>query len=174
VVKDLATHDVDITAWVADALYATVSAQIAHRTGRKHEDLVAAIARLESGVVASHLVNWLTPTKERVVTVTGERGCFVADTLSADLTYYANGSVQSQWDAISRFRGVAEGDVVRYAIPKPEPLQSELSAFRDLVAGRPGSNVVSLSEGLRALAVAEAILEAATTGVVQQLSGSVP
>ena len=32
--------------------------------------------------------------KERVTIMTGERGAFVADTLTADLTFHANGSVQ--------------------------------------------------------------------------------
>ena len=31
--------------------------------------------------------------KERVTIVTGEKGAFVADTLTADLTFYANGTV---------------------------------------------------------------------------------
>jgi predicted dehydrogenase len=163
VVKDLATHDVDLTSWLADSRYADVAAQVAHRAGRQHEDLVAVVGRLESGVVVSHLVNWLTPTKERVVVVTGERGCFVADMLNADLTYYANGSIASEWDAISRFRGVAEGDMIRYAIPKPEPLRSELEAFVAAVrTGDPGLTV-SLSDGIEALLVAERITGAATS-----------
>ncbi len=169
VVKDLATHDIDLTAWIADSPYDSVSAQVAHRAGRAHEDLVAAIARLQSGVVVSHLVNWLTPSKERVVVVTGERGCYVADTLSADLTYYANGSVPTEWDAMSRFRGVAEGDVVRYAIPKPEPLYSELSAFRDAITHGDPDRTVSLPNGMHAMLVAEAILRAASDGCVQHV-----
>jgi hypothetical protein len=39
----------------------------------------------------------------------------------------SNGSVRTEWDAISSFRGVSEGDVVRYAIAKPEPLVVELA-----------------------------------------------
>jgi predicted dehydrogenase len=117
--------------------------------------------------VASHLVNWLSPLKERKVVVTGERGCFEADTLSADLTFFANGSVRTEWDAISTFRGVSEGDVVRYAIAKPEPLAVELDNFRDAVLGLP-SSVVSLEDGLATLRVAEAALaSAAGAGTVR-------
>ena len=43
--------------------------------------------------MASHLVNWLSPLKERVTVVTGERGAFVADTLHGDLTFHENGVV---------------------------------------------------------------------------------
>ena len=40
VVKDLATHDIDLTAWVTQSPYASVSAHTAHKSGREHEDLV--------------------------------------------------------------------------------------------------------------------------------------
>ena len=92
VVKDLATHDIDLTAWVTQRPYVSVAAQTAHRSGRPHEDLVAFVGSLEGGLVASHLINWLSPMKERVTVITGERGTFVADTLTADLTFYGNGN----------------------------------------------------------------------------------
>ena len=163
VIKDLATHDVDLTAFVADSQYVSVGAHTAHKTGREHEDLLAATGMLADGTVTNHLVNWLSPLKERVTVVTGERGCFIADTLTADLTFCANGEVTTQWDAISNFRGVTEGDVVRYAIPKPEPLRSELEALRDLALGLP-NNAVPLSAGRAAVAVAEAMIESAAAG----------
>lgn len=163
VVKDLATHDVDLAAWVAGYDFDTIAARCAHKSGREHEDLMAATGVLHDGTITNHLVNWLTPFKERVTLVTGERGCFMADTLTADLTFFANGQQVTQWDQLSTFRGVTEGDVTRYAIPKPEPLMSELAAFRDAVLGRPAS-VVTMREGMRAVAVAEAILESTAKG----------
>jgi predicted dehydrogenase len=168
VVKDLATHDVDLAAWVSDAAYTSVSAHTAHRSGRAYEDLVAATGMLTDGTVANHLVNWLTPFKERVTVVTGERGCFVADTLTADLTFYANGVVPNEWEAISTFRGVSEGDMVRYAIPKPEPLAVELAAFRDaIIHGH--EDIVTMREGVRAVAVAEALLQSAAKATTVDL-----
>ena len=92
VVKDLATHDIDLTAWVAQANYRSVSAHVALKSGREHEDLVAISGLLEGGIVASHLVHWLSSFKERTTAVTGELGTSVADTLTADLTFYANGT----------------------------------------------------------------------------------
>lgn len=163
VVKDLATHDIDLTAWVTQSSYQSVSARVAYKSGRQHEDLVAAVALLDGGLIANHLVNWLSPMKERVTIVTGEKGCFVADTLSADLTLFRNASVPTEWDQIARFRGVSEGDMVRYAIPKPEPLRLEHEAFRDAVLGK-ASDIVTMRQGLATVAVAEALLEAASTG----------
>lgn len=171
VVKDLATHDIDLTAWVAGHPYTAVSARTAHKTGRPHEDLVAVTGMLADGTVTNHLVNWLTPMKERVTIVTGERGCFVADTLTADLTFYANADIPTTWEAISRFRGVSEGDMVRYAIPKPEPLVVELAAFRDAIRGKT-DDVVTMEEGSAAVVVAEAILESARVGRTVDLERS--
>ena len=170
VVKDLATHDLDLTGWVTGTKYTSVAAKTAHRSGRPHEDLVTVLGELDSGVIANHLVNWLSPLKERVSIVTGEKGCFVADTLTADLTFFANGSTRTEWDAISVFRGVSEGDMTRYAIPKREPLVLEHETFRDAVEGKTDAGIVTLRQGLRAVMVAEAVLESARTGATLPLT----
>ena len=169
VVKDLATHDIDLTAWVAQQPYKSVAAQTAHKSGREYEDLVAVTGLLADGTVTSHLVNWLSPMKERVTVVTGDRGTFVADTLNADLTFHANGIVPTEWDDIARFRGVTEGDVIRYAIAKPEPLRTEHEAFRDAVLGRQ-ADIVTMRQGLATVAVAEAVIESARLGRSVDLS----
>jgi predicted dehydrogenase len=163
VVKDLATHDIDLTAWVTQQPFRSVAARTAYKSGRAHEDLVAVVGQLADGTVTSHLVNWLSPMKERVTIVTGERGAFVADTLTADLTFYANGLIPTTWDEIASFRGVSEGDVIRYAFPKPEPLRTEHEAFRDAVLGK-NTDIVTMRQGLETVAVAEAVLQAASTG----------
>jgi len=166
VIKDLATHDIDLTAWVARSPFVSVSAKTAHKSGRAHEDMVAAVGELENGIITSHLVNWLTPFKERLTVVTGERGTLVADTLTADLTYYANASVDTQWDAVASFRGVSEGDVIRYAFAKPEPLKTEHEAFRDAVRGVPGATerIVTMEQGLATVRVATAMIDSANSG----------
>lgn len=166
VVKDLATHDIDLTAWLAQSEYATVAAQTTTRSGRPHEDMVAATGRLANGIITNHLVNWLSPMKERVTVVTGEKGAFVADTLTADLTFHANGVVRSEWDSVTNFRGVSEGDMTRFAIQKREPLRVEHEKFRDAVLGV-GNDVVTLQEGLNTLRVAEELLRSATTEVTE-------
>lgn len=169
VVKDLASHDIDATAWIARASYSRVAALACRRSGRPHEDLVTVTGELADGTLTSHLVNWLSPFKERVLVVTGERGAFVADTLSADLTFHENGTVATDWDRVAAFRGVSEGASTRFAIPKREPLVVEHEAFRDAVLGRP-SAIVTLRDGMRTLEVAEAVLESARTGQTQAVA----
>lgn len=143
VVKDLGTHDIDLTAWVTQQSFVSVAARTAYRSGREHEDMVAVVGQLSGGTITNHLVNWLSPLKERVTIITGEKGALVADTLTADLTFFANGQVQTTWDDIANFRGVSEGDVVRYAINKPEPLRVEHEQFRDAVLGK-DADIVTL------------------------------
>lgn len=170
VIKDLATHDIDLTAWVARSKFASVSAHTALKSGRPHEDMVAAIGKLENGIITNHLVNWLTPLKERLTVVTGERGTLVADTLTADLTFYANANVTTEWDSVAAFRGVSEGDVIRYAFAKPEPLKTEHEAFRDAVLGLPGATdrIVTMEQGLATVAVAAAMIDSAANGGAAQ------
>jgi len=163
VVKDLGTHDIDLTAWVTQQQFVSVAARTATKSGREFEDLVAVVGLLADGTVTDHLVNWLSPLKERVTVITGERGAFVANTLTADLTFYANGLVQTTWDDIRQFRGVSEGDVVRFAIDKPEPLRVEHENFRDAVLGKE-SDIVTLEQGMATVVVAEAVIESAKTG----------
>lgn len=158
VVKDLATHDIDLTAWVTQQRYVSVSARSTHKSGRPHEDMVLAVGTLEKGTITSHIVNWLSPMKERTTIVTGEFGALVADTLTADLTFYANGTTKVTWNEVSAFRGVTEGDVTRYALEKREPLKTEHEGFRQAVLTGDTSGVVTLVEGLRVVETAENIV----------------
>jgi predicted dehydrogenase len=125
--------------------------------------MVSAVASMQDGLMANHLVNWLSPMKERSTVITGAKGCFVADTLTADLTFYANAAIDTEWEALRNFRGVAEGDMIRYAIPKREPLLVEHERFRDAVEGKE-SDIVTLRQGLRTVEAAGAVLESAARG----------
>jgi UDP-N-acetylglucosamine 3-dehydrogenase len=168
VVKDLGTHDIDLTSWLAQSRYTAIAARTTTRSGRPHEDMVSATGQLESGAITNHLVNWLSPMKERITVVTGERGAFVADTVSADLTFYENGTQTTEWASVAAFRGVSEGSMTRYALAKREPLRSEHEAFRDAILGI-SSDTVTMREGLTTLRVAEAVVDSARTGQSRSL-----
>lgn len=165
VIKDLASHDIDLTAWVTQQEYVSVNARTTHRSGRPHEDMVVAVGTLSGGAIASHVVNWLTPFKERVTTITGENGVLVADTLVGDLTYFENGRIQVAWDP-GEFRGVSEGDMTRFALDRREPLLAEHEAFRDSVIAGEARGIVTFSEGTRVVEIAEQLV---ADGVTRQL-----
>lgn len=164
VVQDLATHDFDLTPWIAGSGYTRLTAHTQHRSGRDKEDMVVATGRLANGVIVNHLVNWLSPRKERQCIATGERGALVADTLTGDLTFYANGTFENDWDAVATFRGVNEGDVTRFAIQKREPLGVEQAHFRDAVLGQDAAGIVPMAEGVQTLRVVDACLRSAREG----------
>lgn len=168
VVKDLATHDLDLTSFVAQSDFAEVAAVTTGKSGREYEDMVSIAGRLANGTITNHLVNWLSPFKERVTVVTGEKGALVGDTVTADLTFFANGETMNEWDSIASFRGVSEGDVVRYALNRKEPLRTEHEAFRDAVLGT-GTNIVTMREGLNTVRAVEAVLDSAESGRVVTL-----
>lgn len=157
VIMDLATHDIDLTAWISNSTYKSVSAHSAVQSGRKHEDLVAIVGKLENGIVVNHLVNWLSPLKERKTIITGEFGTYVVDTLTSDLTFYANGTSRVSQDQLAHFKGVSQGDIHIFAFDKPEPLRLEHENFRDAVLGQE-SAIVTLAEGAKTVSVAEAAL----------------
>lgn len=168
VVKDLATHDVDLAAWVAGSTYDVLFAQTAYKSGREHEDMVTVSGRMKNGVLVNHLVNWLTPFKDRTTIVTGEKGALVADTALGDLTLYRNGTIPIEWTQVANFRGVSEGEVTRFALEKREPLRVEQENFRDAILGQRNDHV-TMAEGVRTLEVVQAILDSANQNEVMHL-----
>jgi UDP-N-acetylglucosamine 3-dehydrogenase len=164
VVKDLATHDIDLAMWLSNSKFASVSAQTAHQSGRKYEDLVSVTAQLQNNVVVNLLVNWLSPLKERELVVTGERGTFAVDTLNSDLTFYENGIHEVSQETYMHFNGVKQGNVTKFAFDKPEPLLLENEQFRDKLLGKE-SDIVTIAEGVEVVKVADAILESSRSNL---------
>jgi predicted dehydrogenase len=164
VVKDLATHDLDLVRWLGNAPVDRVAAQTQHRMDREHEDLVLVTGRLRSEVAFNCVVDWVSPTKVRRTRILGERGMLVADTLTADLWFYENGHVASEWPETQSLKGVSEGNATRYALARREPLLVELETFCAYVQGDDNAPVVPLQAGLETVACAEAVLQSAASG----------
>jgi UDP-N-acetylglucosamine 3-dehydrogenase len=163
VVKDLATHDIDLAMWLSESQFAIVNAQTTHRSGREHEDLVSINGKLQNQVVVNLLVNWLSPLKERSLVVTGEKGAFVVDTLNSDLTFYENGNHEVSQESYLHFKGVKQGNVTTFAFDKPEPLRVEHENFRDKLLGK-DSDIATLREGIETVRVADAVIQSSKLG----------
>lgn len=148
VVIDLATHDVDVMRWVLGSDVERVYAETARRIHTDHEDLLSGLVKFANGAIGVLDVNWLTPTKIRELSVTGERGMFTVDYLNQDLVFYQN-------DA--GLLDVSEGDVVKIRIDRQEALAAELQAFAAAARGE-APPVVTGQDGLEALRIAEAIV----------------
>ena len=159
VVIDLAPHDVDLMRFIIGAEPVRLYAETERRIHTDHEDLLWGVLRFADGVTGSLEINWLTPTKVRETLVLGERGMFRVDDLTQDLYFYENAHAKDvQWATLQALKGVSEGSMTRYAIPRFEPLKAELQAFlRAIEDGEPMP--VSGEDGLAALKISLALVE---------------
>ena len=155
VIVDLATHDVNIMEHVVGSTIERVFAETARRIHQSHEDLVSCAMRFASGTVGVIDINWLTPTKIRELSVIGERGMFVVNYLTQDLTLYENVSSAGAAETFA-VMGVAEGRMIRFPVQRFEPLKAEIQSF--VAAVRDGERpLVDGEEGVRALYLARLI-----------------
>jgi predicted dehydrogenase len=160
VVIDLAVHDLDIMRYVTGAEVVRVFSETERRVHSAREDLSSTLVRLNDGTIGTLTINWLTPTKIRELYVTGEKGMFRVDYLTQDLYFYENAVAQNSndWHTMNVLRGVvSEGKMIRYMVPKKEPLRAELEAF--VTAIKDNSPVpISGIDGLKALSLAQAVV----------------
>lgn len=162
VITDLATHDVDIMMMLTLSSVERVYAETARRIHRTHEDLFCGTLRFEDGQIGQLDINWLTPFKTRELSVVCERGTFVANYLTQELTFYENAHTNGGWDSLSQLTGVAEGNMTRYHVNRVEPLLVEIQAFISAIRGE-GFRYVTAEDGLATLDVTTALLLAAET-----------
>jgi len=158
VVLDLASHDIDLVGWITGEDYDCLSSLTTSPLPGKHEDMLLAMGKLKNGMLVSHEVNWLTPSKARQTVVLGEEGMLVADSLRAELRLFKHGDTGSERGMFSNFRGVTEGEEIRFVIPVREPLLQEHEAMMQEIE-KPGSTeICSLSDGLHVMRIIQGVL----------------
>ena len=168
VVMDLATHELDIMRYLVGSEVEKVYADTERNVHHKYEDTLSGILRFENGTVGVLDINWLTPTKVRELRVTGARGMFLVDYLKQDLYFYENSQAPSPWDAMALFRGVGEGNVMKFNLNKVEPLEVEIRAFIQAAThGTPPA--VTGMDALYTLALVQLLLASAEQDQVQRV-----
>ena len=121
-----------------------IYAETEQRIHTEHEDLFNGMIKFANGVIGVLNINWLTPTKRRALTVTGERGMYVADYISQDLDLLP----QSRLRPAPSITTVAEGEMTRRAVRHEEPLAVELREFARAVRdGRPAAGRPARRDG---------------------------
>jgi predicted dehydrogenase len=155
VVVDLAPHDLDVMRYLLRSEPVRMYAETEQRIHTDHEDLFTGLIKFESGAVGLLEVNWLTPTKVRKLTVTGEHGMYEVDYLTQDLVFYANPDLEL----------VTEGEITRRTVQRREPLAVELSEFASAIRSG-GPPPVSPQDALVAMLLARAMVDAAARGIV--------
>jgi UDP-N-acetylglucosamine 3-dehydrogenase len=171
VVLDLAPHDLDIMRYLLGSDPVRLYAETEQKIHTDHEDLFNGIIKFANGTVGILDINWLTPTKRRTLTVTGERGMYVADYIAQDLIYYANPDAAATWEyrgpdeAGTPITSVSEGEMTRRYVRRREPLAVELAEFAKAVR-EGGPPPVAPRDAMIALLLARAMVEAAASGRV--------
>ena len=159
VTLDLATHDIDVMRYLADAEVEHVYSETQRHIHTRHEDLLLGVLRFTNQAIGVLDVNWLTPTKVRELSITGEKGMYLINYLTQDVYFYENDYTTTSWDALRSLTGVSEGTMTRLKIQKAEPLRLEYEDVLDAIRND-AMPTVSGEDGVAVLRV------------VLQLSGS--
>ena len=170
VVVDLAPHDIDVMRYLVGSEPIRLYGETARRIHTEHEDLFTGVMKFANGVIGVLDINWLTPTKRRTLTVTGERGMYVVDYIAQDLVFYANPDAAETWinpgaEGGAAVASVSEGEMTKRVIQRREPLAVELEEFARAVRDG-GPPPVHPRDAMVALLLARKMVESASTGQV--------
>jgi UDP-N-acetylglucosamine 3-dehydrogenase len=158
---DLATHDLDVICHLVGEDPIRVYAEVTRHAHTSHEDLLYGVLSFPGGVLGLVDVNWLTPDKQRRVTVLGENGMLEVDYLRQSLRFIHGDGGEPIF--LQGYAPSIAGEERFLPVVAVEPLGLELDAFFSAVRdGHPSQ--VGGAEGLRALALANLLLDASILG----------
>ena len=162
VTLDLATHDIDVMRYLADAEVEHVYAEIQRHVHTTHEDLLLGVVRFTNQAIGMLDVNWLTPTKVRELSITGEKGMYLINYLTQDVYFYENDYTTTTWDTLRSLTGVSEGTMTRLKVQKAEPLRLE---YEDVITAIRQDTLptVSAEDGLAVLKVVHQLADSTHT-----------
>jgi len=154
VVRDTAIHDIDLARYI----FRDEAQSVHARTGSiRHtkEDFAEIMLEFKRGGTAFIDANWLTPRKNRTLIVTGSEATVQLDYISQEIVI--EDSEQS----------------ITPNLEKQEPLRLELAHFADsTLNGQPFR--ANGEDGLKAVEICEAVLQAGTSGETVPLAISFP
>jgi UDP-N-acetylglucosamine 3-dehydrogenase len=161
VVIDLAVHDLDLISYLFGGLRQLYANCIT--TQEKHQDIHARVMfKTERDIVGSSQFSWISPRKERSITIYGDKGILQGDLVDQEVWYFENGDVEIDYSdnyyqnvLLGR---VSEGKVTKFPIKKEEPLRSEHAFFCSLIQDRTAHDPVY---GRNAVEYSLAVLQSA-------------
>jgi predicted dehydrogenase len=138
VIKDLASHDLDLIRHLTGSDFKNVYAVTSTSIG-KHEDTALITLETESGVLANISTNWVTPYKSRKIHVACESKYVQADLITREVKEYSGFSDYQSSYAVRE-----------WPLVYSEPVKEELKAF--LGALKSGAEVpITGEDGLKVL-----------------------
>jgi len=151
VVKDTAIHDIDLMRYIFEEDPISVYARAGRLRHKRFEDYTQVMLAFPDGKSAFLEANWLTPYKVRRLTVTGSEAIITVDYITQELIIET-----SRQTLIPRYEW-------------EEPLKIELQHFVDSVL-KDNNPMVTGLDGVKALKIAEAILESAEKNSLVELN----
>jgi len=163
VTLDLASHDIDVMRYLANAEVEYAYAQTQRRIHSTCEDLLLGFLRFTNDAIGVLDVNWLTPTKVRELTVTGEKGMFLVNYLTQSVYFYENDYTPTTWDTLRSLTGVSEGTMTRLKVQKAEPLRLE---YEDIITAIVDDTLPTVSgeDGLAVLSIVQRLVASTQQG----------
>jgi predicted dehydrogenase len=141
--------------YLLDAEVERMHAETQRRIHNTYEDLLLAVLRFSNHAIGVLDVNWLTPTKVRELSITGEKGMYLINYLTQDVYFYENDYTPTSWDALRSLTGVSEGTMTRLKVQKAEPLRLE---YEDVLAALVNDTIPTVT-GEDGLAVLKVVLK---------------
>ena len=154
IVTDLSVHDIDLIRWLSGSEIAEHQSLLTRARGI-HEDVAFLQFRLDSGALAHINTNWLTPFKERRISVSTANRFIVCDMLLRTVNEFSGFMPDGLPDRLAQGSFVSRS----LSVPYVEPLREEIDAFVKAIRGQ-GPVMVTGHDGARALEVALTCLAA--------------
>ena len=149
VVKDLAIHDIDLLHYIFREKARQVYANIGSLRHSYYEDYAAMLINYET-YSAIFEANWITPYKIRYLSLTGENAVVNVDFVRNELTI------------------LREDGILKPKITMQEPLLLEDKDFLEAIISKKEPRATGV-DGIRALAVCEAIIRSAKEGKIVEV-----
>ena len=164
VIIDLSIHEIDNLCYILDSKIKRVFAETAQRIHSNHEDLLIGTLRFENNVLGVINSNWLSPKKVREITITGEKGTFHADYTTQELNFLEKEFAKNTFE----YGLSPDKQGLKINIENKEPLKIELIEFINCITNNTNP-IVSGTDGLNALNIAQKFLESSKTNKVIEL-----
>ncbi len=156
---DLAPHDISIANYLLNSMPISVTAFGNSYIKPGRVDVAFLMLEYQNNVFINIHVSWIDPTKQRQITIVGDKKMLVFDdvTITDKIRIYDKGvSYQTQSGDFGEFQlAIRDGEIVIPNIKQNEPLKSEVAHFIEcIIKGKKpftdGENAVSIMTVLEA------------------------
>lgn len=160
VIMDLGIHDIDVLRYLVgkkvEGVYALAGATGMTSGAKDMEDHAGILLDFEGGVSGFIEVNWLTPMRVRMVSLTCSNNFVVMDYM--DQTLEVSSSSYMEYDIGNLYHVPQKYDINMIHVKPEEPLKNELKDFLTAIKNKTPAKVTG-EDAIRTLKIARGALE---------------